>query len=319
MSFFSKIQLNKTSLSSTVTKRPSNKIKLDSSSILFNILGYSILGFFSILCVVPFYLMVVGSFSSEMSILKDGFKFIPSQWSLEAYHTLFLSSKQILRAYGITIFLTIVGPTIGLFLQSMAGYVLSRQDFKYRNAFAFFIYFTTLFSGGLIPWYILIVQYLHWKNSLLAMLIPPMIGAWNIIMLKNFMKSIPLEISESAKIDGAGDFTIYLKLILPLSKPGLATIGLFMALGYWNDWYLCNLFITSESKVNLQFLLYRILGSAEFLKSTAYTLVSAPNYQPPSETLKLATACVVTGPIILIYPFVQRFFIRGLTVGSVKG
>ncbi|HBM79538.1 MAG TPA: sugar ABC transporter permease [Clostridiaceae bacterium] len=300
-------------------KNIKRKIKTEPSRVVFNIVAYSLITIISITCIIPFYLIIVGSFTSEVTILKYGFRFIPVQWSTDAYRVLFKSWDQIISAYRITIFLSVVGPIIGLFLQSMAGYVLQRKDFKYRNGLSFFIYFTTLFSGGLIPWYILIVQYLRWKDNILAMLVPSLISSWNIIMLKNFMKSIPDEITESAKIDGAGDFIIYLKLILPLSIPALATIGLFMALGYWNDWFLCNLFITSESKFNLQYLLYQILGKAEFLKSAAYTMISAPNYQPPTESLKLATAVVVVGPIIFLYPFIQKFFVKGLTVGAIKG
>ncbi len=304
---------------SSVYAKPRKKIRTEPSRVLFNAIGYGLITFLSILCIVPFYLIVIGSFTDEMAVIRDGFRLIPAKWSLEAYRLLFQSGKQVASAYGITIFLSVTGPVIGLFMQSMAGYVLQRRDFRFRNGIAFFIYFTTLFGGGLIPWYILIVQYLHLKDNILAMLVPQLVSAWNIIMLKNFMKSIPDEITESAKIDGAGDFTIYWKLIMPLSVPGLATIGMFMALGYWNDWFLCNLFITSESKLNLQYLLYRILSRAEFLKSATYTMVSTPDYQPPAETLKLAMACVVVGPIIFVYPFIQRFFVKGLTVGAVKG
>jgi putative aldouronate transport system permease protein len=218
----------------------------------------------------------------------------------------------------VTILLTLGGTALGLFLTSMAGFVLSRKDFKYRNSLAFFIYFTTLFSGGLIPWYILIVNQLNMKDSYLALLLPPLLSAWNIILMKNFMKAIPDAITESAKIDGAGDFTIYWKLILPLSTPGLATIGLFMALGYWNDWFLANLFITSDSMYPLQFLLYKILASAAVLNTNVAGNLS-PDFRPPAETLKMAVAVIATGPIILLYPFVQRFFVKGLTIGAVKG
>lgn len=200
----------------------------------------------------------------------------------------------------------------------MAGYVLSRKDFKYRNALSFFIYFTMLFSGGLIPWYILMVKYLGLKDSFLALLLPPLLSAFNVILMKNFMKSIPDSITESAKIDGAGDFTIYWKLILPLSTPGLATIGLFLALGYWNDWFLANLYINTQDKYPLQFLLYRTLASAAVLNTSAAGNLS-PDFRPPSETLKMAAAIVVTGPIVFLYPFVQRYFVKGLTLGAVKG
>ena len=295
------------------------KIKKDGSLIAFNWISYTTLTLFSLACVIPFWLIISGSLSTENAILTDGYGFMPRQFTFSAYKELFKSAREIGRAYLVTICLTLLGPALGLFLQTMGAYVLQRKDFKYAGNLAFFIYFTTLFSGGLIPWYILMVQYLHLKDSYLAMLIPPLISAWNIILLKNFMKSIPMEITESAKIDGAGDFTIYLKLILPLSVPGLATVGLFMALGYWNDWYLCNLFIVSPDKFNLQSLLYNVLRKAEFLKSSFAGLIATENYSPPSETIKLAMAVVVTGPVIFLYPFLQKYFVKGLTIGAVKG
>jgi len=294
------------------------KIKTEKSTVAFNAIGYTIITLLTLACLLPFLLIVSGSFTAETEIIAEGFKLIPDQISLDAYKAVFSNPTQIVNAYKVTIGLTVVGTLAGLFLTSMAGYVLSRKHFKYRNGLSFFIYFTTLFSGGLIPWYILIVKYLGWKDSYLALLIPSMIGAWNIILMKNFMKSIPDSITESAKIDGAGDFTIYWKLVLPLSTPGLATIGLFLALSYWNDWFLANLFITSENKYPLQFLLYRILASAAVLKTNVAGNLS-PDFKPPAETLKMATAVVVTGPIVFLYPFVQRYFVKGLTIGAVKG
>ncbi|MGN7453976.1 carbohydrate ABC transporter permease [Paenibacillus pasadenensis] len=294
------------------------KIRTERSTVLFNTIGYVLISLFALLCLLPFLLVLSGSFSSEQEIIAEGFKLIPDQWSLEAYRAVFSNPEQIFDAYRVTILLTLAGTALGLFLTSMAGYVLSRQEFKYRNSLSFFIYFTTLFSGGLIPWYILIVNYLQLKDSYLALLVPVLVSAWNIILMKNFMKSIPESIPESAKIDGAGEFTIYLKLILPLSAPSLATIGLFMALGFWNDWFMANLFITTESKYPLQFLLYKILASAAVLKTSIAGNLS-PDFKPPAETLKMAAAIIVTGPIVFLYPFVQRFFVKGLTIGAVKG
>ncbi|MFD2614386.1 carbohydrate ABC transporter permease [Paenibacillus gansuensis] len=294
------------------------RIKTEPSTIVFNLVGYVLLALLALFCLTPFWLMVSGSFSDEMDIVSKGFQIIPDNFSWEAYKSVFQSPEQIYRAYGVTIGLTVVGSVLGLLLTSMAGFVLSRQEFKYRNSFSFFIYFTTLFSGGLIPWYILMVNQLHLKDSYLALLLPPLLSAWNIILMKNFMKSIPDSIVESAKIDGAGEFYIYWKLILPLSTPGLATIGLFLALSYWNDWFLANIFITSTEKYPLQFLLYKILASAAVLQTNAANYVSA-NVTPPTETLKMAVAVVATGPIVLLYPFVQRFFVKGLTIGAVKG
>ncbi|WP_152396118.1 carbohydrate ABC transporter permease [Paenibacillus guangzhouensis] len=294
------------------------KIRTERSTLWFNIVGYIVISILSLLCLLPFWLIVSGSFSSEAEIVRDGFKIFPSEFTISAYQSVFSNPQQIFKAYAVSISLTAVGTLVGLFLISMAGYVLSRKDFKYRNTLSFFIYFTTLFSGGLIPWYILIVKYLDWKDSYLALLIPMMVSAWNIILMKNFMKSIPESIIESAKIDGAGEFTIYSRLVLPLSTPGLATIGLFLGLAYWNDWFSANIFITTEAKYPLQFLLYKILASAAVLKTSVAANLSA-DFKPPTESLKMAVAIVVTGPIIFLYPFLQRYFVKGLTIGAVKG
>lgn len=294
------------------------KIKTEKATIVFNIIGYVLITVLTVLCLLPFLLIVSGSFTPEMEIVKEGFKLIPETFSLDAYKAAFSNPKQIFDGYRVTVMITVIGTALGLFLTSMGGFVLSRKDFKYRDQLSFFIYFTTLFSGGLIPWYILITKHLDLKDSYLALILPSLLSAWNIILMKNFMKSIPDSIVESAKIDGAGEFTIYLKLILPLSGPGLATIGLFMSLGYWNDWFLANLFITSESHYPLQFLLYKILASAAVLKTNVAGNLS-PDFTPPAETLKMAAAVVATGPIVFLYPFVQRFFVKGLTIGAVKG
>ncbi|RXZ79106.1 carbohydrate ABC transporter permease [Paenibacillaceae bacterium] len=293
-------------------------MRADRSTIVFNIIGYVVITILTLLCALPFWLIISGSLSAENDVIRDGFRLIPQNFSIDAYKSVFQNPQQIFKAYEVTILLTLSGAVIGLFLTSMAGYVLSRKDFKYRDKLAFFIYFTTLFSGGLIPWYILIVNYLDWKDSFLALLVPSLLSAWNIILMKNFMKSIPDSITESAKIDGAGEFTIFMKLILPLSTPGLATIGLFLGLSYWNDWFSANVFITTESKYPLQFLLYKILASAAVLKTDVAVNLGA-DFKPPAETLKMAVAIIVTGPIIFLYPFVQRYFVKGLTIGAVKG
>jgi putative aldouronate transport system permease protein len=293
--------------------------KKDPATLLFMVIAYVTVALLAVLCLLPFWLIISGSFSSENEIIGEGFKLWPKELSIDAYKAVFTNPEQIFRAYWVTICLTAIGTLIGLFLTSMAGYVLARTDFKYRNSVAFFMYFTTLFSGGLIPWYILIVKYLDWKDSYLAMLVPALISAWNIILMKNFMKSIPESIVESARIDGANDFTIYSRLILPLSTPGLATIGLFLALGYWNDWFTANIFITTESKFPLQFFLYKILANAAVLRTDIAANLAAVNFKAPAETLKMAVAVVVTGPIVLLYPFVQKYFVKGLTIGAVKG
>ncbi|WP_163192324.1 carbohydrate ABC transporter permease [Clostridium thermarum] len=284
----------------------------------FNIVGYIFITILMVLCLIPFILVISGSFTADEAIVKFGFSIIPKEFSVMAYKTLFKFPEQIIRAYGVSILVTACGAFGGIVIVSMAGFVLSRKDFKNRNKIAFFIYFTTLFSGGLIPWYILITKYLGLKDSLLVLIIPSMVGSFNILLVRNFMNSIPESLVESAKIDGAGDFYIYWKIILPLSKPVLATVGLFLGLGYWNDWFMASLFIKTEAKFPLQYLLYRTLQSAQFIKASPVAgMISTSDL--PKESLKMATAVVATGPIILLYPFVQKYFVQGITIGAVKG
>lgn len=294
-------------------------MRREPGALSFNFIGYTVIGLFTIICLIPFWLILVGSFTAEKEIIANGFRMFPSHFSIEAYHAVFEDPQQIYNAYGVTIGVTLVSTVLGLLLTSMGGYALARQDFVFRNKLAFVIYFTTLFGGGLIPWYILMVRFLDLKDTYAVLVIPHLVSAWNLILMKNFMKSIPDSLTESAKIDGAGDFKIYWRIILPLSSPGIATIGLFIALGTWNDWMLANLFINDPDKYPLQFLLYQILANAEVLQSSVASQLMALNITPPTETLKMAVAVVATGPIVLVYPFVQRYFVKGLTIGAVKG
>jgi putative aldouronate transport system permease protein len=216
---------------------------------------------------------------------------------------------------------TIVGTTLSLLMSTLTGYVLSRRDFSWRNFFSFFFFFTTLFSGGLTPWYIMCTKVLHFKNTYYALILPMMFSVWSMIIAKNYMKGIPYEISESAKIDGAGELTIFFKLYLPIAKPLLATLGLFSALAYWNDWYNSMLFNTNENYQSLQYFLHDMLSTIQALKQ----LVAQGNAELakgvvlPTTSMKMAMTCVVTGPIIFVYPLVQRYFVKGLTIGAVKG
>ena len=203
----------------------------------------------------------------------------------------------------------------------MTAYVLQRKDFMWRNKFSFYFYFTTLFNGGLVPWYILMVKYLGLKDTYLALLIPPMLSVFNIILMKSYIGGIPQALTESAKIDGAGDFTIFVKIILPLIKPALATVGLLIALGYWNDWYNSMLFINNENLYSLQYYLYKIVNNIEAYKTILAQNTSSVSgaIEMPSESLKMALTVIVTGPIILVYPFIQKYFVSGVTIGAVKG
>ncbi|WP_054942522.1 carbohydrate ABC transporter permease [Paenibacillus ihuae] len=286
---------------------------------IFSGIGYVSLSILALLCIFPFILVVSSSFTEETKIVTDGYQFIPTAFSTEAYSILFKYPQEMINAYLVTIGVTVTGTLLGLFLTSMTAYVLCRKDFKWRNKFSFFFFFTTLFSGGLVPWYLLIVNYLNMKDTPMALIVPMMLNVFYIIVMKSFMSSIPEAIIESAKIDGAGDFKIYLRLILPLSKPALATIGLFLALAYWNDWYNALLFISDEKLMPLQYYLYKMLGNMDGMRKAMMGAGAVVTTAIPTESLKMAMTVVATGPILLAYPFVQRYFVQGLTIGAVKG
>jgi len=297
-------------------------MKKSKDRIMLYIIGYILVGLVGLLCLLPFVLVISASFSTENEILKHGFSLLPRKLSLDAYRTVFDKPDVILRAYLNTIMVTIIGTITGLFITSMASYVLQRKDFEWRNKFSFYFYFTTLFSGGLVPWYIMMVRGLRLKDSYLALIIPMLFSVFNMLVMKSYMSSgIPDTITEAAIIDGCNDFAIYSKIILPLSKPTLATIGLFIGLAYWNDWYNSMLFINTESKYTLQYFLYEKVNNIEaYKKIIAQGGTNIGTFiELPTQTLKMALTIVVTGPIILAYPIVQKYFVQGITIGAVKG
>ena len=220
----------------------------------FRCLAFPLIGLFALICLIPFLLIIASSLTSESSIIRYGYNLWPREFSTEAYGIVFRNPARILNAYGVTIFVTVVGTLLSVFINTMTGYVLSRRDFRWRNIFSFYFFFTTLFSGGLVPWYILCVKTLRLKNTVWAMIIPVLVSVWNILLVKGFMNGLPFEIIESAKIDGAGDFLIFRKIIFPLSTPVVATIAMFTALQYWNDWYMCMLFIDTKNLYSLQYM-----------------------------------------------------------------
>lgn len=294
------------------------RIKDDKSAYIVKLVAYVFVSLFALFCLVPFVLMISGSFSTEILINQSGFSLWPKGFITDAYKILFKSPKYLIGSYIVTVTITVCGTTIGLFLIAMTGYALQRKDFIYRNKISFFIYFTTLFYAGLAPTYLWFTQYLGLKNSYLAVLLPLLMSPWLIILMKNFAKSVPYEITESGKIDGAGDFRIFISLIFPSLKPALATIALFLALAYWNEWYNSMLYLPNLDYKPLQYYLYKIVNEAAALKNS----VAGANVVVgtlPTQTLKMATAFLTTGPIILLYPFVQKYFISGITVGAVKG
>lgn len=295
------------------------RIKKSKGRIAFNIFAYAFTGILAALCMLPFLLVIAASFTDEHSIYADGYRLIPAVFSTAAYEYLFAYPAELIRAYTVSISVTVIGSLTGLFLVAMGGYVLQRRDFQYRNQMSFYVYFTMLFSGGLVPTYIWYVQ-LGLKNSYFVLLLPLLMNAYIVILMKNFMKSVPHEVTEAGKIDGASDFRIFLTLVLPLAVPALATIGLFLGLAYWNDWFNGYLYLSDRTKQPLQLLLYNRLATAEAFKSqAAMNMGSGALMKLPAESVKMATAVLATGPIVLLYPFVQKYFIKGLVMGAVKG
>ena len=276
---------------------------------------------FSICCLIPLVTVVAISFSNENDIMRYGYRIIPKSIDFLAYRYIFSYPQQIINAYGVTIFVTVVGSVLAVLVNSLAAYALSRKQFEYRNPISFIVFFTTMFSGGLIPWYILIVKYLYLGNKIWVLILPVLASPWYMFILRTNFKSIPDSIIESAKIDGANELYIYYKLAMPLSKPALATIGLFFALGFWNDWWLCLLFIDKKELYNLQFVLYRIMSNINYLASNnpMNVGINIDTSKLPNESARMATVVLAAGPMLFGFLFFQKYFVQGLTVGSIKG
>ena len=294
------------------------KVKIGMSDRIIRGVGYVLVSIYALACVIPFIIIISTSFTSEATIRAEGVQLIPKDISLQAYEMV-AKGGGIWWSYLLTIVMTLVGTFLGLSIIAMTGYALQRKDFPFRNVISFYVYFTSLFSAGLASYYLLMTNTYHLMDSYFAVLLPLLMSPWLIILMKNFVKAIPHEITESGKIDGAGDMKIFTALILPMLKPALATIGLFLALGYWNEWYQSSLFLSSRVAVKpLQYTLYEIVNKNDALRnSVAGQFVTLADI--PTESVKMANAVLATGPIIFLYPFVQRYFISGITVGAVKG
>lgn len=294
-----------------------SKIKKSKGEIVFDIVVYAIAALFCIYCLYPFAIILGSSFETESNFAVHGFPIIPRDFTLKAYQMV-LGDSQIFKAYGVTIFTTIVGTLVSMFLTITMAYPLSLKKVKFRNVITFFVYFTMLFGGGLVPTYLLVSKTLNMKNNIFVLIIPVAFGAWNMFLMRNFFNGIPGELAESAYMDGANDFQILAKIILPVSVPGIATISLFYALGYWNQWFNAMLYIEESNLFPLQYLLMRMLRNVEAMREMART-TGVSMGEIPTNSLRMATTVVAIGPIVLLYPYVQKFFTSGLTVGAIKG
>lgn len=271
-------------------------------------------------CLYPVLLVVGVSFSSNKSIVEQGFRMIPKEFSLDSYIFIFTNSQRIINAYGITILVTIIGTILSVLTVSLYAYPLSRNDFKYRKFFTFFIFFTMLFSGGMVPWYMVCVT-IGLKDNLWALILPYLMSTWNTIIMRTFFQTtIPASLIESAKIDGAGEFRIFFKMVLPLSLPGLATIGLFVTLQYWNDWWLPMMLTEKPQWSNLQYLLQSMIKNIQLMiDARNQGATGMPQMEVPTESARMALCLIALGPIVIVYPFFQKYFVTGLTIGAIKG
>lgn len=288
--------------------------------------GQIILNIVFILLVIfaaaPFLLLISSSLSSEAALTQYGYTFFPKEFSLAAYQYMFQSGTKIIRAYGITVFVTFVGTTVSVLTTVMFAYPLSRKELPLRMVFSFFIFFTMLFNGGLVPTYMMWTQTFHIKNTIYALLIPSLLlSPFNIIMMRSyFTANVPNEIIEAARIDGAREFTVLFRVVLPLSKPMLATIALMIALRYWNDWTNSLYYINKESLFSIQAILNSMLTNIQFLASDSHMNMDASTLASlPSVSIRMGIAVVGVLPILLVYPFFQKYFVKGIVVGGIKG
>ena len=283
-----------------------------------NIIANIILAVSAIVCVFPFIFVIIISLTSEQSLLEHGYSIFPKEWSLDAYKYLLQSGGALAQSYMVTIVVTILGTIINVSMVSSYAYAISRKGFKYRRQFTFLVFFTMLFGGGMVPSYIVMTQVLGLKNTIWALILPLAFNSFNIIVMRTFFqKSVPDSIIESARIDGASEFRIFTKIVIPLAIPGIATIALFSTLAYWNDWFNAMLYIDYQNLVPLQHMLMKIEKNMEFIRQNAM-LSGEVMSALPQESVRMAMVVVSTLPIACTYPFFQKYFISGLTIGGVK-
>jgi putative aldouronate transport system permease protein len=289
------------------------------TNVLFNILMIIL----SLICIIPIVFIISISFSEEASLQEYGYRLLPKSFSLDGYSFLFQKQGAILRALGVSVFITAGGTALGVVLNALMGYVLSRREYKLQKFYVWFVFIPMIFSGGLVASYFVVAQFLQLKDTIWVLILPLAVSSFNVILCKTFFRStIPDSLIESAKIDGANQLTIFFRIVFPLSLPVLATIGLFMSFGYWNDWFTAMLYIDNPALLSLQAYLNRLLADINFLAQNAALLgVSQAQLlaNMPKEAARMAIVILAVLPIACSYPFFQRYFVSGLMVGAVKG
>ena len=286
--------------------------------IICSVIAYVLLTAAMLVCVLPLLMIISASFSSESELLKTGYGFFPKGFTMNAYKSVCANSSTLISAYKVTIFTTIVGTALNVLITSMAAYPLSRSSYKLRRGISFYLYFTMLFSGGAIPSYLLISQYLHLSNNILVLILPLCFSVWNCFILRTYFSKIPQALIEAAKIDGLNEIGIFFRMIIPLSSTGIATIAVLVAMCYCNEWYNCIMYMTDEQTITLQYFLYRTMSNIEaMLKNRDMGIVNLSDV--PSETARMAMCVLATGPMVFVFMFFQKSFAKGINVGSVKG
>ncbi len=274
---------------------------------------------FCLFCATPLVIVISASLTDELAIVRNGFGIYPENFSTKAYEFIFNQGKALYQAYGVTILVTAAGTLLSIAMISLTGYTLSRKSFKYRSQLSFYIYFTMLFSGGMIPSYILVTKYLNMGDTIWVLFVPMLISPWYIFLMRRFMSDIPEALTESAKIDGASEYRIFLNIILPMSKPAVAALSLMLALGYWNNWWLSLLYIENDKLSSLQYLLYRIMSNVQAMQEAQTNQISISQGQSlPEMSLRMAMCVLAAGPALFVFPFFQKYFVKGLAVGAVK-
>lgn len=284
------------------------------------ITAFVLTGAFAIICLVPLWMAFCASFTNENTLIREGYSLLIRNFDITSYKIIFTKTDTIYKAYLVTVSMTVLGTLLTVFFTALTAYPLSVKGLKYGGKINFYIYLTMLLNGGLVPNYILITRVLNLKDNFLVLIIPGMINAYNIFLMTNYFKTLPASLAESAKMDGATDFKIFIRIVLPLSKPILATIALFAAMGYWNEWYKVLLYIEKPDLYTLQFLIMKLQRELDFLKSElgARAMEAMGNVSLPSLGIRMATAMLSIGPIVLVYPFLQKYFMKGIMIGSVK-
>ncbi len=288
----------------------------------FNRAATIILTVLVVIAMMPILLIVIASFSSETSLIRNGYSFWPESFSLDAYYYMVKQGVMIARSYGVSFFVTIVGTLLSVILTTMLAYPMSRKSFKYRNVLAFFVFFTMLFNGGIVPSYIMWTKFFHIKDTIWALIIPNyLVTAFNVILVKNYYQnSIPDSLIEAAQLDGASELKIFFKVMLPLAVPTVATISLFTGICYWNDWTNGLYYINNEKLYSIQQLLMKIMNNIQALRSNSNAaLLGTGTVDLPGTSIRMAMAVIGILPIMLIYPFVQKYLVKGVVVGAVKG